>query len=252
MLDRLRRLKPIDTLFRALEAYTSLGEQYPWAKRGLNALVGLVLGTWAYAAESWLPLAIMIGLVVFVALSLLPAAVSQPANSGRPAAASASPRPPQSDAAYLEVLRSIQLDLALLLHFAVDQATDALLDNLIKSAPKYDGLADETDTIIRHERLQEVGNYINKCSSSFTSTHRGESMRSVLTNAGFAAEAEVKKIPLNDLPPHLDQLDLLQCIKLERMCDRLIAFLVSQRAEKQEQILHQRPRLAERMSDRES
>lgn len=87
MLERFRRFKFIDSIFRTLEAYTSLGEQYPWIRNALNALVGLLLGGWALTAESWIPLGIVTGLAAFVALSLLPAAVQSrpPEKASEPA-----------------------------------------------------------------------------------------------------------------------------------------------------------------------
>jgi hypothetical protein len=75
MLERFRRVKSIDTVFRTIEAYTSLGEQYPWAKWLINGVVAIMLSGWTIATGSLIPLAALIGLGTFVALSLLPAAV---------------------------------------------------------------------------------------------------------------------------------------------------------------------------------
>src|SRR5438067_12224612 len=58
--------------------------------------------------------------------------------------------------------REVRYDLSILLHFAVDQATGALLDNLAMTAPRHDGLTAETDPKIRRRRINEIEAFIRR------------------------------------------------------------------------------------------
>jgi hypothetical protein len=269
MFDRFRRIRLVDRVFRAIEAYTSLGEQYPWLKWLINAGVAIVLGGWTLSSGSLVPLAIVIVLGCFLFLSLLPFAIQQSGSAlaKLPVAASENPDRPSDgiETIHSELLKvrqhtfqisnrlkQIEQDLTILLHFAVDEATYDLLDNIINTAPSVEGLAKEADDNIRHSRIHNIDDFVSRAIAPFHNTHRGMSINSVLNRAGAEAEAYVKSVPLSDLPSYLDQLDFLKCSKLEMECTQLLAFFVAERVKKREQIIQQRSKLAERMSDRES
>src|SRR5205085_741279 len=105
--------------------------------------------------------------------------------------------------------REVRYDLSILLHFAVDQATGALLDNLAMTAPRHDGLTAETDPKIRRRRINEIEAFIRRAASVFRGTERGSKIQAVLSIADLEAETLTKSI--NTLPPHLDQIDYLRC-----------------------------------------
>jgi hypothetical protein len=73
-IQRLRRFEPLDRLAKSVEAYTSLTEQYPWIKTAVRTAVAVVMGTWTYFGESWLPFALVAALGAYISLGYWPSA----------------------------------------------------------------------------------------------------------------------------------------------------------------------------------
>jgi hypothetical protein len=117
--------------------------------------------------------------------------------------------------------------------------------------PNCESIELEVDEEARANRIEAFGEFLRKIRRHFVGSHRGIDIGSILSEAHFQAERTVKSTPTAEIPAHLDQLEFLRCKSVETQSQRLMLFLVRQRAEKLQQIIDQRDLLLQRMSERE-
>lgn len=202
MLDRLRRVKFVDGIFRTVEAYTSLGEQYPWVKWAINSVVAVVLASAIAITESWVPLGIVAGLAAFVALAFLPAAIRQSSEQPK--------RRTEVSAGNRETIiedRINQIEVALLNIIYIEgmRVTKDILKKWIDEAPDIPKLQDRDNFNIDllQKELAIFEEYWKAVEEQLVQTIFVHDCRNIMITAEGAADAEVRsigKIP-NDLPP---------------------------------------------------
>jgi hypothetical protein len=136
-----------------------------------------------------------------------------------------------------------------LLHWAVDETTLALLDDLVAQAPEDisgDPLLIEN---LSAPALEERRQYISHVSSRLgPGTHRHSSYLGVVRNAEIDAERGVESISLDKRPA--DILKFRKHVIAQLQCYRTVQFLRSQKQEKEQEILSQRGQLLELLQER--
>ncbi|MBR1090660.1 hypothetical protein JQ621_24605 [Bradyrhizobium manausense] len=202
-----------------------------FATSGAQLVVG---GGWIYA----LPL--FIGLVLFFAAWRFLGPKEQTPAQVVPAAGQPVELPQTS------------LDISLLLHFAVDIATLAMLRDLVAKAPA--GLSRE---IIEAESYPEartlpLRDYVQEAETRLgRGTLRHSSFVNLMSTAEFEAEREVEQMPPEKMRT-VDPFALRRFAIANLQCFRALGFLRAQMQEKEEEIRNQRDQLIQRLSAREN
>jgi hypothetical protein len=144
-------------------------------------------------------------------------------------------------------------DLIRLLHFASDQLTFWMLDDLVTQAPSHEEEAVDvyTSPAERKEFFKLETDFIRTVRSKVYGSMRSSFVEETLRNAEMEAEHDLRKIPSNERPADLDPLDLNKYVVAETQCMRLVALLISQREEKRAELLHQRTAMIQQMQLRE-
>jgi hypothetical protein len=147
-------------------------------------------------------------------------------------------------------------DLLILLHFAVNETTLLLLDDLIRRAPPS---AEVTLTPLQELGLHYENEYVSAKeyiryirSKIGSRTDRGSNFESIMLTAQAHAELRLEETPPDKRAAGVDPLILRKYLIAHLQCRSALGFLRTERHEVEERLLSQRAQLIERMTQRET
>jgi hypothetical protein len=244
LLDRFRRYHWVDWVLTRLEAYGALLEQWgirPSVRTVIDLVVALVLAVWTVASESWLPVGIAIGLVVFVVLTGFR---RQPANPH--IAAAAEPKvssPAESPASAGQLVAKI--DFNRLTEFAVYLSAAHMLDWLLKQAPEgFKAALDLRDDLAAKNEV--AGEFLDLVRRKMDpGSYRRSNFEGAMAHAENDANHQVEQTPPNERPENIDHLALRRHAIKYAQCAQAIRFLMKEKREIDDSLLAQRGALLE-------
>jgi hypothetical protein len=143
-----------------------------------------------------------------------------------------------------ESIAQADRDLLILLDFAVYQATLAMLDGLIRAAPR---LA-ENDADLTEEKFEAAQGFLGAVRRTLAGTHRMIELRSVLDNAESQAEHDILQTPTDQRPANIDPLIFRRRRIAHVQCMRVLAYLHHEKGDVEGKIQHRRSGLIERLT----
>jgi hypothetical protein len=146
-------------------------------------------------------------------------------------------------------IMSLNLDLISLLHFATDETTLYLIDDLIKNAPDSAISSAPAEKLARI-RYEDAQKFLRRISNSFQNEHRAMDINAILAFASNQAEGYLRQTQPNERPSHIDPIDLPKYLIAEFQCKEVMNYLIKARDEKREVLAGQRSQLADRLSQR--
>jgi hypothetical protein len=135
-------------------------------------------------------------------------------------------------------------DLLILLDFAVYQATLAMLDGLIRIAPR---LA-ESDADLTEEKFDALQEFLGAVRRTLAGTHRMIELRSLLDNAESQAEHDILQTRPDQRPADIDPLIFRRRRIAHVQSLRTLAYLHHEKGDVEGKIQHRRSGLIERLN----
>jgi len=222
LIRRLRRWKWIDFLITRIESYTALTEEYPIIKAVAKGAAAIVAMMWTYLAESWLPMALVAGLLTYIALGHLPPTDKAKVKSST----KGTPSQVAEEEAWRDELRMIRAESGLQLLFGASD--DAFwifeISRLIEGIPQKEG-ACATDGAIE-ERRQKIESYLARIEDTLKRSCWNYKLGFTLNSVEAQADADLNSLSIpSDHNPFIYRRYYIAERKLERVSEYLVSSL---------------------------